>query len=165
MPGWTSYLFSGSAITAFIVVISSASALIGSGYGWYRAALTEEGIADKAATEKISLADKERADKEAKEHREAIKASLADFLNRGERLSPRIMDPADLTIVSDANAWMNEASLYVRDNLGKDHLARMNTGAGVVTILHQAPTPERTQLGYNVYIRVLRLQEFLKEMA
>jgi hypothetical protein len=60
---------------------------------------------------------------------------------------------------------MNEASLYVKDNIGADHLTRMNTAAGVTGFMPHAPTPARQSLHFNVYIRVLRLHEFLKELA
>ena len=120
----------------------------------------QEKVADKAAAQT-----KEKTDQEAKAKRDSIKTALSDFLGRGQRLTGRTLDAADATVENDANAWMNEASLYVRDNLGVDRLARMNTDAGVTGFMPHAPTPARQSLHFNVYIRVLRLQEFLRELA
>src|SRR5258708_7034007 len=137
------FWFSGAAFAAFLAFAGAVVGTLGfMGYNWYRAAVGEqEKVADKAAAQT-----KEKSDQEAKAKRDSIKTALSDFLGRGERLTGRTLDAADATVENDANAWMNEASLYVRDNLGADHLARMNTGAGVTGFMHHAPTPARQSL-------------------
>lgn len=60
MPGF-SYWFSGTAITTFIVVVGSATALIGSGYGWYRADISEQQSAGQKLVERTKTDDQQKA--------------------------------------------------------------------------------------------------------
>src|SRR5260221_10087159 len=136
------FWFSGAAFAALLAFAGAAVGTLALGYNWYRAAVGEqEKVADKAAAQT-----KEKADQEAKAKRDSIKTALSDFLGRGERLTSRTLDAADATVENDANAWMNEASLYVRDNLGVDRLARMHPDDGVTGFMHRDPIPVRRRL-------------------
>jgi len=105
----------------------------------------------------------QKADADAKARRSAIQKALSAFIVLGNALEVRLMDSADPTIESEANAWNVEVMIYVEQTLGEAFATRLNSGAGIGGFIKHAPTELRQKIYTSTYIRIVRLQEFLKE--
>ena len=148
------YWFSGAALAAFVV-------FVGAGYGWYRAALSEM----QAAEAKTQKSDKERSDQDARARSTKLQNDLSGFIARGDKLLGRLMIATDATSEADAAVWNKEVMRYVEENLGAAYSVRLNSGTGITGFVQQAPEGPRRELHISTYIRLIRLQEFIKEIS
>lgn len=91
------YWFTGTALATFIAVLAAVSTL---GYGWYRAAITEQ----ESTNNKIASA-------ENKEKTEQAKRLLGEALASGGRLIKEQKDKTDDQCEQEANAWGKKTTL------------------------------------------------------
>lgn len=152
------YWFSGAAVAAFVV-------FVGAGYGWYRAAVSEMETANTSSKAKADAAAKLQEDAELKTRKEERQKQLGDYLVAGSRLMTRFYDAQDKAIEKDATDWNLQVMQYAQDHLGPAYLARVNTGTGVTGFLKSATDPAQQKVLESTHVRLIRLQEFLKELS
>jgi hypothetical protein len=116
------FWFTGAALGSFLALIATVSSL---GFAWYRAATTEQQIANST-----EASDREKARlKLIRDHLQAFYVSGGLILNRP---LPKDIPAADFErYVSEVDAWLSETSTWIDGTLGHAAAARfLDVGGG-----------------------------------
>lgn len=136
-----------------IAVAGSMTALVGSGIGWHRAAVTEQQNAlDKIAARHEKLRIRE------------IREALGNLLIEASKLQVKAAqsDPAPLP-TEEVQRWLDNTHSYIAGALGHSYTARLLDPSGIIP---QAPniSKDRQYLWAVLNVAKVRLQQFLAEL-
>jgi hypothetical protein len=105
------------------------------------------------------------ANPDSARRRVEVQNAIGAFIARGDALMSRVMIAEDELVETDSSVWSGEVVKYISESLGPAYNARLNSGAGISGFLKHAPSELRQKILSSLYVRVTRLNEFLKEMS
>ena len=115
------YWFTGAALGAFLALLGGIAGLVGLGYGWYRAAVTEQ---DNAHTKSKSKADAQNLTK-AIDH-------IAEMIAEANAIEAECFkkDLSVQEINARGRSWMEGACATLTNDLGKSYAVQFRNAPG-----------------------------------
>jgi len=112
----------------------------------------------------IAAAEKERAD--ALTNRKKERVALARLYSDGQILMNRCLNKDTEPPNSDANVWASNVEQFIIKNFDESYVARFRDGSNILPMHPAAGLPQdHVNLWAGLRIRVIRLNEFIKEMS
>jgi type VI protein secretion system component VasK len=143
------FWFSGPALAAFIVFLGGIVGVVSLGYGWYRAAVTEQ---DAEAKKGETAAQKVKT--------ERTKQLLGFALTAGDKLLGDVKRNRELSEVeAEANAWVNKVHQLIVAAYGDGEAALFLDSSGYVFF---GDGSEKSKLRNGIDGRMRRITELLR---
>ena len=92
-----------------------------------------------------------------------IKLNLARFLEDGQRIISQCSDENNPPPETEANSWANSVEKYFTDEMDDSYISRFRNGAGLPMTANSIASMPHRNLWAGIWIRIARLQEFIKE--
>ncbi len=101
---------------------------------------------------------------EGRQHNSAVRERIGEFIDQGNGLMRECAIKEAPPPEDAANAWANTVEAYLAAQLGASYVIRFRDPTGTPSMALNGADPAHQNLWFGIYIRMLRLEQFSREI-